>query len=235
MRYNARLPLLLRVSLGVLMWCASQIGGAGFAQPPPVLPVAGVHMEGSRMVWQGEMTPAHAADFVRLMKQGNVEGLELRNSPGAGKFAISIFPDVRNVMYKTKLRTYASGYCGSVCASIFLLGQEPTLLRSKTPGVPTFVMYHAVRLDGEVDANLTRTNIADIAKVRGERARHLLLKVVYEGVSRTAALYVFPKPAKTQKGYSTVVFCSGKPGQRVGQCDPLSESAMRDLGVINGV
>ena len=235
MRYNARLPLLLRVSLGVLMWCASQIGVAGSAQTTPLMPVPGVHMEGSRMVWQGEMAPAHAVEFARLMKQGNVDGLELRNSPGAGKFANAIFADVRNVMYKTKVRTYASGYCGSVCASIFLLGQEPTLLRSKTPGVPTFLMYHAVTYDGKVDADLTRTRIADIAKVRGERARHLLLKVVYESVSQTAALYVFPKPAKTQKGSSTVVFCSGQPGQRLGQCDPLPEGAMRDLGVVNGI
>lgn len=180
------LPWLRRASVGMLASVALQ---AAVAAPAPV--PAGVHMEGQRLVWQGEMTPKHVQEVTRLLKQENVDGLELRNSPGAGKFARPIFADTYKLLRERKLRTYARGLCASTCASIFLAGKEPTFLASKTAGVPTVLMFHAVNYKGAVGVDLTRTLVADIAAVRGERTRHLLLKVAVDG--RVAAR---PRPGQ---------------------------------------
>ena len=192
-------------------------------------------MEGRRLVWEGEMTLEHLTAFKRFVETENVDGLELRNSPGAGKFARPIFADVYKLLRDRKLRTYVRGLCASTCAAVFLAGREPTFLASKTPKVPTVLMFHAVRYKGEVDVALTRTLIADIASIRGERARHLLLKVADENLPKTAALYVFPKPVRVDAGTSAVLFCTDQGMNRIKQCEPLPDAAFRDLGVINAL
>lgn len=215
-----------------LLLAGCLVGGKAHAQPS--LP-AGLKLEGTRLIWQGELRPEQAEQAARLIRQGNATALELRNSPGAGKFATTIFDTVFKVLRARPLPTYARGVCGSACASIFLLGKEPTMLKSLTPGVPTVLMFHAMRYQGAVDPELTRTRVADIAAVRGERARHLLLKVAEEGLPLNAALYIFPKPVNAQAGSSTVLFCDGRPGQKIEGCAPVPGDALRDLGVVNGL
>lgn len=217
----------------VLLLLASCLAGSkAYAEAP--LP-AGLALDDKRLVWQGELRPEQAEQAARLIRQGKADALELRNSPGAGKFATTIFDTVHQALRERRVPTYARGICGSACASIFLLGKEPTMLKSLTPGVPTVLMFHAMRYKGAVDPELTRTRVADIATVRGERARHLLLKVAEEGLPLNAALYIFPKPVNAQAGSSAVLFCDGRPGQKIEQCAPLPGDALRDLGVVNGL
>lgn len=211
------------------------IACAGMARASGPLGPSGLQLEGRRLIWQGEMLPEHAEEAGRLIRQGKVDALELRNSPGASKYASPIFSSVYWAMKERKLPTYARGICGSVCASILLSGREPTLLKSLTPGVPTVLMFHAVRYQGAVDPALTRTRIADIAAVRGEPARRVLLRMADDKLPLAAAMYVFSTPVKVDAGRSAVLFCNGQPGQTLKQCEPLPEAAMRDLGVINGL
>lgn len=215
-----------------LLLAACLAGGGAHAAPS--LP-AGLELEGKRLVWQGELRPDQAEEAARLIRQGQADALEMRNSPGAGKFATTIFDTVYQALRERRVPTYARGICGSACASIFLLGKEPTMLKSLTPGVPTVLMFHAMRYKGAVDPELTRTRVADIATVRGERARHLLLKVADDKLPLNAALYIFPKPVDAQAGSSAVLFCDGRPGQKIAQCTPVPGDALRDLGVVNGL
>lgn len=198
------------------------------------MPAPDIRMEGDRLVWEGEMKREHVDTFKRFMEKEKIDGLELRNSPGASTFARPIFAEVYKVLRDRKLRTYARGLCGSTCASIFLAGREPTFLPSLMPKVPTVLMFHALRYKGALDVELTRTLVADIASVRGERARHLLLKVGDERLA-AAALYIFPKPVTVDAGTSAILFCSDQGWHRIKQCEPLPEGAWRDLGVINAL
>lgn len=224
--------MIMRAScLPLLLGCLS----AGPATLAQAAAPAGLHIEGDRLVWQGEMRQEQAVEAARLIRQEKIGALELCNSPGAGKFATTIFATVSKAVRERGLPTYARGICGSVCASIFLSGRNPTMLKSFTPGVPTILMFHAVRYKGVVDPALTRTLVADIATVRGERARHLLLKVADERLPLAAALYVFPKPVDAETGSSAVLFCDGRPGQGIRQCAPVPGDALHDLGVINGL
>lgn len=224
------------LSLGSLGAAHAAEAAAAASQPaPPLMPAPDIRLEGSRLVWEGEMKLEHVEAFKRFIEKENVDGLELRNSPGASTFARPIFADVYKVLRDRKLRTYVRGLCASTCAAVFLAGREPTFLASKTPKIPTVLMFHAVRYKGAVDVGLTRTLVADIASIRGERARHLLLKVADENLSKAAALYIFPKPVQVDAGTSAVLFCPNQGMNRIKQCEPLPEAAFRDLGVTSAL
>jgi hypothetical protein len=214
---------------------AGEAPAAAARTGPAPMPAPDIRMEGNRLVWEGEMQIEQLAAFKRFIEREKVDGLKLRNSPGAGRFARPIFADVYKVLRDRKLRTYVRGICGSTCASVFLAGREPTFLASRTPKIPTVLMFHAMRYKGAIDVDLTRTLVADIASVRGERARHLLLKVADENLPKAAALYIFPKPVDVDAGSSAVLFCAEQGWHRIKQCEPLPETAFRDLGVINAL
>lgn len=197
----------------------------------PAKPTGHVHREATRIVWEGAIDRAQLEEFEALVAAGGIKAVEFRNSPGAGGYATVLFERVGAILVERRLRTYASGMCRSVCAALFLMGEQPTLIQL-AGAIPTHVFYHAFGRRGEMERDVTEQNIAAIEARRGKAWKEILSRSLEIRQYPFGGVYLFAPRTPAEQESALVMYCDGSAG-RVGKegCTRIPGHTYKALGI----
>ncbi len=84
-----------------------------------------------------------------LQNNPKLSEIEFRDSFGAWGNKIAITKTMIDLIEKNQLKTYAKGYCAFACATIFLMGKDPTLLTTSSGKATRLILRPLMSADEE--------------------------------------------------------------------------------------
>ncbi len=125
-----------------------------------VMPLANAetteNLKPNRYIHRGELTLDTLSEFkAYLIQYPATREIEFVNSPGASQYAFKLFNEYVSIIEVHKMTTFARGYCNSLCASLFLSGEQRYLLPSQDKKNTVLTFHPAFRGNSGIDYQIT--------------------------------------------------------------------------------